>query len=98
MRMAVPGGDGLAAAGDGGTGYLSSQRRPLADPLGLQEVLLGEVSRGPRSFGDLAAGTIASPVARAHLLHLLWRRRLSIDLARPLADTTLVHPADGVLR
>ncbi|HEX5302886.1 MAG TPA: TnsA-like heteromeric transposase endonuclease subunit [Streptosporangiaceae bacterium] len=72
---------------------LSSQRRPLADPLGLQEVLLGMVSRGPRSFGDLVADTIAPPVARAHLLHLLWHRRLSIDLARPLADTTLVHPA-----
>jgi hypothetical protein len=73
---------------------LSSQRRRLADPLGLQEVLLGEVSRGPRSFGDLVAGTIAPPVARAQLLHLLWHRRLSIDLARPLADATLVHPAD----
>jgi hypothetical protein len=72
---------------------LSSQRRPLADPLGLQEVLLGGVSRGPRSFGDLVAGTAAPPVARAHLLHLLWHRKLSIDLARPLADTTLVHPA-----
>jgi hypothetical protein len=74
---------------------LSSQRRRLADPLGLQEVLLGKVSRGPRSFGDLVAGTIAPPVARAQLLHLVWHRRLSIDLGRPLADATLVHPADG---
>ena len=74
---------------------LSSQRRPLADPLGLQEVLLHSVSRGPRSFGDLVAGTIAPAAARAHLLHLLWHRRVSIDLARPLADATLVHPADG---
>lgn len=74
---------------------LSSQRRPLADPLGLQEVVLGQVSRGPRSFGDLVAGTIAPPVARAQLLHLLWHRRLSIDLARPLGDATLVHPAGG---
>jgi hypothetical protein len=72
---------------------LSSQRRPLADPLCLQEALLGAVSRGTRSFGDLAAGTIAPPVARAQLLHLLWHRRLSIDLARPLTDATLVHPA-----
>lgn len=77
---------------------LSSQRRPLADLLGLQEVLLGEVSREPRSFGDLAAGTVVPPVARAHLLHLLWHRRLSIDLARPLSDATLVHPAEGMLR
>ncbi len=73
---------------------LSSQRRPLADPPGLQGVLLGKVSRGPRSFADLVAGTIAPPVARAHLLHLLWHRKLSIDLARPLTDTTLVHSAD----
>lgn len=72
---------------------LSSQRRPLADPFGLQEVLLGEVSREPQSFGALAAGTIAPPVARAQLLHLLWHRRLSIDLSRPLGDATLVHPA-----
>jgi len=72
---------------------LSSQRRPVTDPLGLQEVLLGRVSRGPRSFGDLVAGTIAPPVARAQLLHLLWHRRLSIDLARPLTDATPVHPA-----
>ena len=74
---------------------LSSQRRPVTDPLGLQEVLLGRVSRGPRSFGDLVAGTIAPPVARAQLLHLVWHRRLSIDLARPLTDATLVHLAGG---
>lgn len=75
---------------------ISSQRRPLADPLCLQEVLLGAVSQGTRSFGDLVAGTVAPPVARAQLLHLLWHRRLSIDLARPLADATLVHPAGWV--
>ena len=46
---------------------LSSQRRPLADPLGLQEVLLGEASRGLRSFADLVAGTTAPPVARRRL-------------------------------
>ncbi len=75
---------------------LSSQRRPLADPLGLQGILLEKMSRGPRSFADLVAGTIAPPVARVQLLHLLWHRRLSIDLARPLTDATLVNPAGGV--
>jgi hypothetical protein len=72
---------------------LSSQRRPLADPLGLQGVLLDRASAGPRSFAGLVAGTIAPPVARAQLLHLLWHRRLSIDLAGPLTDATLVRPA-----
>jgi hypothetical protein len=38
---------------------------------------------------DLVAGTIAPPVARAQVLHLLWHRRLSIDLALPLADPAI---------
>jgi hypothetical protein len=75
---------------------LSAQRRPLADPLGLREALLREAERGPRRFGDLAAKTVAPPVARAQLLHLLWHRRLSIDLARPLTDTALVRAVEGV--
>jgi hypothetical protein len=76
---------------------LSSQRRPLADPLDLQSVLLGRMSSGPQSFADLVSGTVAPPVARAQLLHLLWHRRLSIDLALPLSDATLVRPVDGML-
>ncbi len=74
---------------------LSSQRRPLADPPGLQSVLLDRASARPRSFADLVAGTIAPPVARAQLLHLLWHRGLSIDLALPLTGATLVRLADG---
>jgi hypothetical protein len=31
-------------------------------------------------------------VARAHLVHLIWHRRLSIDLSQPLGDRTLVWP------
>jgi len=76
---------------------LSSQRRLLADPLGLRDVVLDRMSSGPRGFADLVAGTVAPPVARAQLLHLLWHRRLSIDLARPLTDATLVRPVDGAL-
>ena len=74
---------------------LSSQRRPLADPLGLRSALLDRASQGPRSFADLVAGTIAPLVARAQLLHLLWHRKLSIDLALPLADATVVRLPDG---
>lgn len=32
-------------------------------------------------------------VARAHALHLLWHRRLGVDLSRPLGDHSLVRPA-----
>jgi hypothetical protein len=74
---------------------LSSQRRSLNDPLSLRSVLLERASRGPRTFADMVAGTLAPPVARAQLLHLLWRRRLSIDLAVPLGDATLVWPVNG---
>jgi len=74
---------------------LSSQRRPLTDPLGLTDLVLGGVASGPVSFGELAALTVAPSVARAHLLHLLWHRQLSIDLVRPLTDFALVHPVAG---
>jgi hypothetical protein len=30
--------------------------------------------------------------ARAHALHLMWHRRLSLDLAQPLTDATIVQP------
>jgi hypothetical protein len=72
---------------------LSSQRRPLQDPLGLQEQLLGAALDGAMSFGELAGGTSLPAVARAHALHLLWRRRLGVDLARPLGDGSLVWAA-----
>ncbi|MFL4909482.1 hypothetical protein ACJ6WF_41455 [Streptomyces sp. MMS24-I2-30] len=29
-------------------------------------------------------------VARAHATHLLWHRRLAVDLGRPLGDSSLV--------
>jgi hypothetical protein len=69
---------------------LSAQRRALADPLGLQPHLLRLAAHGPVTFGDLVAGTSVPVVARAHLLHLLWHRRLGIDLARPFTDRALV--------
>lgn len=72
---------------------LSSRRKPTSDPLGLGQVLLAQASRGPVPFGDLVEGTEVPAAARAQALHLLWRRRLGIDLATPLGDHTLVHLA-----
>src|SRR5436189_5787906 len=42
------------------------------------------------TFGELAASSAYEPVARAQLLHLLWYRRLGVDLAEPLADRSVV--------
>jgi hypothetical protein len=78
-----------------GIDALSAQRRDLQDPLGLQERLLEAVSEGPAAFGDLVAATPLPAVARAHALHLLWRRRLGTDLSRPLGDASLVWLAGG---
>jgi hypothetical protein len=74
---------------------LSAQRRDLQDQLGLQECLLEAVSEGPVAFGDLVAATPLPAVARAHALHLLWRRRLGTDLSRPLGDASPVWLAGG---
>lgn len=74
---------------------LSSQRRRLSDPLQLQPSLLRAAAQGPRPFGELVEETAVPPVARAHLLHLLWHRRLGIDLGVALADATLVQPIRG---
>jgi hypothetical protein len=69
---------------------LSAQRRPLDDPLGIQEELLDAAERIPRAYGKLVAATSYPVVGRAHALHLLWHRRLGIDLTAPLNDRTLV--------
>lgn len=63
---------------------LSSQRRVMADPLRLVPQLLAAAGAGPLSFDDLAGATSCPAVARAHALHLIWHRRLGIDLAAPL--------------
>jgi hypothetical protein len=67
---------------------LSSQRRPLSDPLGLAPQLLAAAGAGPLAFDDLAGATSCPAVARAHALHLIWHRRLSsatrsVPSARP---------------
>ena len=75
---------------------LSAQRRRLQDPLGLGDRLVRVASEGPAAFGDLVAATSLPAVARAHALHLLWHRRLGVDLSRPLGDRSLVWLAAGV--
>jgi hypothetical protein len=72
---------------------LSAQRRPLQDPLGLQEQLLGAARAGAIPFGELAGSTSLPAVARAHALHLLWHRRLGADLGRPLGNGSLIWAA-----
>ena len=72
---------------------LSAQRRPLADRLGLQVELMAAAAAGPCAFGVLVAATSLPAAARAHALHLLWHRRLGVDLAAPLNDTSLVRPS-----
>lgn len=76
---------------------ISSQRRPLRDPLGLQPGLVAAASGG-LTFGELAASSPYEPVARAQLLHLLWHRRLGVNLSQPLGDGSAVRVAAGVLR
>jgi hypothetical protein len=78
-----------------GIDALSAQRRDLEDRLGLQDRLLRVVSAGPAAFGEVVAATPLPAVARAHALHLLWCRRLGIDLSRPVGDASLVWLAGG---
>jgi hypothetical protein len=72
---------------------LSAQRRPLPDPLGIQGQLLDAAAGGPLLFGDLVRRTAYPVIGRAHAIHLLWRRQLGLDLARPLGDTSVIWPA-----
>ncbi|MGI8311742.1 TnsA-like heteromeric transposase endonuclease subunit [Saccharopolyspora hattusasensis] len=72
---------------------LSAQRRALEDQLGLQDRLLRVAGAGPVTFGELVAATALPVVARAHALHLLWHRRLGVELSCPLGDRSLVWSA-----
>jgi hypothetical protein len=67
--------------------FLSSQRRPLRDPMQLQRQLLTAVGQaGEVTFGEAAEATSLPAVARAHAAHLLWHRQLGADLGRPMGD------------
>lgn len=72
--------------------WLSSRRRPMADPLQLGPGLLDAAASREWTFGELAASSAFPPVARACLLHLLWHRRLGMDLRKPLGDSSLIVP------
>jgi hypothetical protein len=75
---------------------ISSQRRPLSGPLGLRPALLASARRG-LTFGGLAATAACEPLARAQLLHLIWRRQPGVNLAEPLADRSPVAVARGAV-
>lgn len=72
---------------------LSAQRRALADPLGVREQLLAVAAGGPREFAEMVGAVALPAVARAHVLHLIWHRRLGVDLSVPLSDASTVWPA-----
>ncbi|MPY59838.1 TnsA-like heteromeric transposase endonuclease subunit [Streptomyces spongiae] len=73
-----------------GLDALSAQRRPMDDLLEVRESLLYAVAERPLHFGELVASTNWPVVARAHALHLLWHRRLAVDLGEPLGDGSLI--------
>ncbi|MFJ9197137.1 hypothetical protein [Streptomyces flaveolus] len=55
----------------------------MSDRLGLEGELLELVAERPRRFVELVEGTSLPAVARAHAVHLLWHRRLAVDLSQP---------------
>lgn len=71
---------------------LSARRRPMTDRLGLQDELLDQVHERPRRFGELVEDTSLPAVARTHAVHLLWHRRLAMDLTLPLDDAAWIYP------
>lgn len=72
----------------------SSRRRELPDPLGLRPALLA-AARDGGTFGELTEKVPFPPLARAQLLHLLWHRRLGIDLRMPFGDSSAVVDGGG---
>jgi hypothetical protein len=74
---------------------LSAQRRPLGDRLGLRPRLVAAAAGGPVPFGQLVEAGGVAAVGRAQALHLLWHRRLSIDLSGPLTNSSLVSAVPG---
>ncbi|MFB8236178.1 TnsA-like heteromeric transposase endonuclease subunit [Kitasatospora purpeofusca] len=68
---------------------LSARRRPRKDPLGLQVELLAAAEE-PLPFGELVRATAWPELARTEAVHLLWHRRLGLDLGSPLGDRSLV--------
>ncbi|MBB5935706.1 TnsA-like heteromeric transposase endonuclease subunit [Streptomyces zagrosensis] len=78
-----------------GLDALSARRRPMVDRLGLHDELLDLCAERPRQFGELVDATSLPAVARTHAVHLLWHRRLAMDLAQPFGDTAWIYPVRG---
>ncbi|PSM39992.1 hypothetical protein C6Y14_28775 [Streptomyces dioscori] len=73
---------------------LSAQRRRLDDPLGIQTELLNAAVVKSRTFGELVRRTSLPAVARAHALHLVWHRRLGVNMNSPLIDDSPIWPTE----
>ncbi|MFF8847355.1 TnsA-like heteromeric transposase endonuclease subunit [Streptomyces sp. NPDC015127] len=70
---------------------LSAGRRELSDPLGLQPQMLAAAAEGPQPFGELVERCSLPAVGRAHAVHLLWHRRLGVEMSGPLRDSSMVR-------
>ncbi|CAM5653619.1 hypothetical protein GCM10010343_35130 [Streptomyces avidinii] len=70
---------------------LSARRRSMSDPLGLASELLELVSDEPRRLSGLVEATSWPALARAYVLHLLWSRRLAMDLSLRLGDESWIY-------
>ena len=70
---------------------MTTGRREVHDPLGLQAALTEVLADGPVRFGDAVAATEAPALARAVLLRMLWTADAAIDLAVRLTDRSPVR-------
>jgi hypothetical protein len=77
---------------------LSAQRRPLTDRLSMAGQVEAVLAAGPSSFAAVADATTVPPIARAFLLHMLWHRRLGVDLSVPLGDASVIRLREGLVR
>jgi len=68
--------------------WLAGFRRPVCDPE-LAARVLG-LCRLPITVGSVTTQISPQALARAVLFHLLWIRKLSADLTRPLSNATIV--------
>ena len=69
---------------------MRAESRPMTHLLGIEGQVLGLLEHGGMTFGELVGATSLPVVARAHALHLLWHRRIGIDLSSPLLDRSFV--------
>ncbi|MFJ9692304.1 TnsA-like heteromeric transposase endonuclease subunit [Kitasatospora sp. NPDC101183] len=77
---------------------LSARRRPRKDLLGLQPQLLAVAAERLRSFAELVGSTEWPALARVEAVHLLWHRRLGVDLGSPLQNGSVVWLGQPTVR